>query len=164
MRVKLLCYCYSAPYGEILTGFPLYPGFLMNNPGYNSLKRAMKGTWADRLLLILILIGIGFAWQFVHGLAGSGEAIVTIYHGQMQLAQYPLHTQNPVHFIAKGELGDSEIVIDDKGVYFLESPCRNKLCILTGHKHKIGDMIACVPNRILVAINGAATRFDAMVE
>jgi len=61
-------------------------------------------------------------------------------------------------------LGESEIVIANDSVFFLKSPCRNKLCILAGHKHKIGDMIACVPNRILVAINGAAKRFDAVVE
>ncbi len=124
----------------------------------------MKGRWADRFLLILVLAGIGFSWQFVHMLAGGGEAMVTIYHGRTQLAQYPLYTKKPVHFIAKGELGDSEIVIDNNSVYFLASPCRNKLCILAGHKHKIGDMIACVPNRILVTISGAAKRFDAVVE
>jgi len=124
----------------------------------------MKGTWADRLLLVLTLIGIGILWQYVHALADSGEPMVTIYHGQTQLAQYPLHAQKPVHFIAKGELGDSEIVVDHDSVYFLESPCRNKLCILAGHKHEIGDIIACVPNRILVAVSGAAKRFDAVVE
>jgi len=129
-----------------------------------NLRQALKGTWPDRLLLVLILIGIGISWQFMHALAGGGEAMVTIYHGQTELAQYPLHTQKPVRFIAKGELGDSEIIIEKNSVYFLESPCRNKLCILAGHKHRIGDMIACVPNRILVAINGAAKRFDAVVE
>jgi len=124
----------------------------------------MKGTWADRLLLALVLIGIGISWQYIHALAGDGKAMVTIYHGRTQLAQYPLRAQKPVHFTAKGELGDSEIVIDGNGVFFLDSPCRNKLCILAGHKHEIGDIIACVPNRILVAISGAAKRFDAVVE
>jgi len=90
--------------------------------------------------------------------------MVTIYHDRVQLAQYPLHVQKPIHFTARAELGDSEIIIDGNGVAFLESPCRNKLCILAGHKHRIGDVIACVPNRILVAINGAAKRFDAVVE
>ncbi len=124
----------------------------------------MKGTWADRFLLLLVLAGIGISWQFVHALAGKGEAMVTIYHGQTQLAQYPLHAHKPVYFMARGELGDSEIVIDGNSVYFLESPCRNKLCILAGHKHEIGDIIACVPNQILVAISGDAKRFDAVVE
>jgi len=126
--------------------------------------RWLSGTWGDRLLLLIILACIGFSWHFAHALAGGGEAMVDIYHGHRLLAQYPLHAREPVHFTARGELGDSEIVIDDRGVHFLESPCRNKLCILAGHKHKIGDMIACVPNRILVAIRGARRRFDAVVE
>jgi len=124
----------------------------------------MRGTWGDRLLLLLVLVGIGISWQFVHALAGSGEAMVTIYHDRTQLAQYPLHARKHVHFMARGELGVSEIIIANGSVFFLKSPCRNKLSILAGHKHRIGDMIACVPNRILVAINGAAKRFDAVVE
>jgi len=163
MRVKPPGCCYSTSYGKVVTGFSVIYRF-MNKPVYHSQKQAMKGTWADRFLLLLALIGIGLSWQLVHMLAGSGEAMVTIFHDQTQLAQYPLHTKKPLHFMAKGTLGVSEIVIDDNGVYFLESPCRNKLCILAGHKHEIGDMIACVPNRILVAVNGAATRFDAVVE
>jgi len=135
-----------------------------DSPPRPSLGQVIKGTWSDRFLLVLALIGIGISWQYIHTLAGSGEAMVTIYHGRTQLAQYPLHAQKPVYFTAKGELGDSEIAIDNSGVHFLESPCRNKLCILAGHKHEIGDMIACVPNRILVAINGAAKHFDAVVE
>ncbi len=129
-----------------------------------SLRQVIQGTWGDRFLLLLILIGIGVSWLHVHALAGSGEAMVTIYHGQTQLAQYPLHTPKPIHFTARGELGDSEIMIAHNSVFFLKSPCRNKLCILAGHKHRIGDMIACVPNRILVAISGTARRFDAVVE
>ncbi len=126
--------------------------------------RWLSGTWGDRLLLLIMLACIGFSWHFVHALAGGGEAMVDIYHGHRLLAQYPLHARRPVHFMARGELGVSEIVIDNRSVHFLESPCRNKLCILAGHKHKIGDMIACVPNRILVAIRGAKRRFDAVAE
>jgi len=128
------------------------------------LRQVIKGTWGDRLLLLLILVGIGTSWLYIHALAGGGEAMVTIYHGRTQLAQYPLHASKPIHFTAKGELGDSDIMIANNSVFFLASPCRNKLCILAGHKHRIGDMIACVPNRILVAISGAAKRFDAVVE
>jgi len=124
----------------------------------------MSGTWTDRLLFALVLVCILFGWLHIKQLTGGGEAMVDIYHGHTLLAEYPLHGQTPVHFAAEGEIGVSDILIAAGEVAISESPCRNKLCVRAGHKHHIGDMIACVPNRILVAIRGDAHAFDAVVE
>jgi len=124
----------------------------------------MLGTWTDRLLLILVLGGITFGWLHIRQLAGSGEAMVDIYRGQTLLAVYPLHGKAPVHFSAQGEIGITDILIADGDVAITDSPCTTKKCILSGHKHSIGDMLVCLPNRILVAIRGDAQAFDAMLE
>lgn len=128
------------------------------------LSHRLFGTWVDRLLLLLVFAGIAFGWAHIRQLAGAGEAMVDIYHGRTLLAEYPLHGKKSVEFAAKGEIGVSEVVIADGEVAITESPCRHKLCILAGYKHRIGDIIACVPNRILVAIRGGAQNFDAMLE
>lgn len=133
----------------------------------SSLKRKLLGNPTDRVLLALALIGIGFCWQFIHARLAAGEPMVAIYHGRTLLARYPLHVRQPVHYTALGDLGPAEIEIDRQGVHFTDSPCHGKNCIRAGHKHQIGDVIACVPNRILVAINGArnsGTGFDAVAE
>jgi len=129
-----------------------------------SLGKRISGTWTDRLLLALVLAGIVFGWLHIGQLAGSGKAMVDIYHGQTLLAEYPLHADKPIHFAAMGESGISDIIIADGEVAISESPCNGKQCVRTGHKHRIGELIACVPNRILVAIRGDAQAFDAMLE
>jgi len=129
-----------------------------------ALRKRMSGTWTDRLLLALVLAGIVFGWLHIRQLAGSGEPMVDIYHGQTLLAAYPLHAKKTVHFAAQGEIGISEIIIADGGVAIIDSPCNTKRCVLAGHKHRIGDMLVCLPNRILVAIRGDAQAFDAMLE
>lgn len=94
--------------------------------------------------------------------------MVMIYHDDVLLARYPIpENGKPIHFHARGELGVSEIVIDADGARFLSSPCTTGYCLSRGHRKEHGDIIACVPNRILIAIEGSRsgdTPLDAIVE
>jgi len=128
----------------------------------------LKGSWTDRLLLLASLAGIFYAWQWIHTEVRSGPAMVAIYHDELLLAQYPFpEPGKTLHFDAEGELGISEIIIDSEGVHFASSPCKTQFCISNGHRSEGGDIIACVPNRILVTIKGSrdsSSHFDAIVE
>jgi len=90
-----------------------------------------------------------------------------VYHGETLLAEYPLHgSGNPVHIHAKGDLGDSHIIIDGQGARFASSPCVSQQCVRSGNMNKAGKVLACVPNRILISLdveNGDG-RFDAVAE
>lgn len=131
------------------------------------MRHALKGTWTDRLLLLASVICIVGAWYLVQAAVAAGPVVADIYHADTLLATYPLPQRGavPIHFQAKGELGISEIVIDAQGARIVSSPCATQRCVLSGaHKHA-GDMVACVPNRILVALRGRGeTAFDAVVE
>jgi hypothetical protein len=54
----------------------------------------------------------------------------------------------------EGILGESTIEIKDGIVFFEESPCPNKLCVLSNSICKNGDWIACLPNGVFVRIEG----------
>ncbi|MDX8391643.1 MAG: NusG domain II-containing protein [Mariprofundaceae bacterium] len=138
--------------------------FDTNNKRPRNLYDWLSGTWSDRILLILVLGGIAVGWSHIQQLVGSGKAMVDVYYDRTLLAEYPLHGKKPVHIPAEGEIGISDIVIADGSVFISASPCHSKRCIQTGHQHRIGDTIVCVPNRILVAIRGDAKGFDAVVE
>ncbi|MDQ6954769.1 MAG: NusG domain II-containing protein [Mariprofundaceae bacterium] len=114
----------------------------------------LKGTWVDRSLLLLALIAIAISWQWLQQNL-SGTPMVHIYHGKNLLATYPLNTDLPIHFQAQGDIGISEITIDQYGVRISHSSCITQRCVLSGHRHRIGDILACVPNRILVSIQGS---------
>jgi len=134
-----------------------------------SLLQLLRGTWTDRILLIVSLVAIAMAWFLIQGLIASGPPMAEIYHGDTMLASYrlPEAGQPTIHFEAAGDLGISEIVIDidAKGVRMTASPCTSKRCVLSGTHRHAGDLIACVPNRILVTIRGSrANNLDAVVE
>lgn len=118
----------------------------------------------DRMLLLLAVIAIAISWQWLHQNL-SGTPMVYIYHGKALLATYPLHPETPIHFQAQGDIGLSEITINSDGVHISHSSCTTKRCVLSGHRHRAGDILACVPNRILVSIQGTQSiPLDAVSE
>jgi len=135
--------------------------------GEMQIRHCFKGSWTDRFLLLLALAAIFFAWQQIHSKIGSGPPMVMIYHDDQLLARYPIPEEGePIHFHAAGELGTSEIVIDRNGARFVSSPCSSAYCVAHGPRKEHGDVIACVPNRILIAIEGSHNDgfLDAVVE
>ena len=42
--------------------------------------------------------------------------------------------------------------VNDKKIRFLESTCRDKICINSGYLSRPGEMAACLPNRVAVKI------------
>ena len=52
----------------------------------------------------------------------------------------------------EGNLGESTIKIQDGFVSFENSPCPNKLCVLSSAISKNGQWIACLPNGVFVRI------------
>ncbi|MDX8407996.1 MAG: NusG domain II-containing protein [Mariprofundaceae bacterium] len=132
-----------------------------------SLSQLLKGRWMDRALLLLALLGIALSWVVIQRSIAAGPPLAEIYHGDTLLASYriPEPGQPPVHFEAEGDLGLSEIEIASDGARMLASPCSSQRCVLSGTHRHAGDLIACVPNRILITIRGSRDdRFDAVVE
>ncbi|OIO70065.1 MAG: hypothetical protein CO186_02415 [Zetaproteobacteria bacterium CG_4_9_14_3_um_filter_49_83] len=130
-----------------------------------SLSYWFKGTLVDRVLLVLAVLTIIVAWQWLYQNLSGHTPMVFVYHDDELLAKYPLNPDQPIHYIAKGSEGESEIVIDKEGVRVVHSSCTSKHCVRSGVHHHVGDVIACIPNHILVTILGAGhDSFDAVVE
>lgn len=59
-----------------------------------------------------------------------------------------------------GPLGDTVLEIRDGAVRFLESPCRDKICIAAGFLDRTGQWAACLPNRVFATVTGTPTAAD----
>lgn len=132
-----------------------------------SMRVLLQGTLTDRILLVVSLAAIMMAWFVVQAVVASGPAVAEVYHGKVLLATYPLPLagEPAKSFKIEGELGSAEILLDADGVRMASSPCSAQRCVYSGAHRHAGDMIACVPNRILITIRGSAkSRFDAIVE
>jgi hypothetical protein len=117
----------------------------------------MKAPWrfmtAGDWLVVLFLLTVslaGIAWVA----AAPGGTRVVVTSGEQTLFTAPLDQPRSVDL--DGPLGQTHLVIDDQGVRITASPCPRKICISMGTARHTGDLLACVPNRILVHIDNPA--------
>jgi len=109
-------------------------------------------TLADRLvvagLLSTALAGIAWVAAAPPGrrvVAGDGERVLFV----APLAQ-------PREVELAGPLGPTRLMIDQQGARITASPCALKVCMGMGPARHPGDLLVCLPNRILVQVEGEA--------
>jgi hypothetical protein len=117
----------------------------------------MKTPWqvmtGSDWLVVMFLLGVslaGIAWVAT---APEGTQVVVTSGGQICFTA-PL--DQPYSVDLDGPLGKTRLVIDDQGARITNSPCPRKICISMGVARQTGDLLACVPNRILVSIDSPA--------
>ncbi|MBZ0264900.1 NusG domain II-containing protein [bacterium] len=55
-----------------------------------------------------------------------------------------------------GVLGETVIVVEEKGVRIESSPCTNHICVKMGSIHLSGQMLICVPNHVTVRVQSSS--------
>ena len=109
---------------------------------------------SDILILILLIIisaGILFAFLYFNDTAGS---IITIEAKGEIVGRIPLekYDNSSKTYHIEGEIGVSKILVEDGRVRMIESPCPNKVCVNTYWIENPGELIACIPNKIIIRI------------
>lgn len=112
------------------------------------------GDWLVVLLLLCTSLA-GMAWVAA---APQGARVVVTSGNQIRFTA-PLEQPHTVDFA--GPLGPTRIVIDDHGVRIVDSPCPRKVCLAMGPARHAGELVACVPNHILVRIEGTGSEESA---
>jgi hypothetical protein len=90
----------------------------------------------------------------------QGGALVTITGGK-RLWQFPLDALERVE--VEGPLGNTVIEIKGGGARIVSSPCLNKTCINTGSINRAGRFAACLPNQVILSVEGGGAEADAGV-
>lgn len=107
-------------------------------------------TRFDRYLVLIIALLVGVTFMLPFG-KEPGERIV-VEADNRTVFTAPLDDAR--RFDIEGPLGITQMEIGHGAVWVLNSPCPQKICIGLGKAHRAGDLLACVPNRIVVRIEG----------
>jgi hypothetical protein len=108
------------------------------------------GDWLVILILLTLSLA-GIAWVAT---APKGTHVV-VTRGEQILFKAPL--DQPYSVDLDGPLGQTHLIIDNQGARITSSPCSRKICISMGSARHSGDLLACVPNRIMVHIDSPST-------
>ena len=107
-------------------------------------------TYLDWIIFLALLAGAGFGFYFA-GQKKEGSLVVVEQNGKAVFSD-PLGRDREEVF--SGPAGDTLMVIRNHAVYIGHSDCPRKICMAMGHIHHSGEVIACVPNRVLIRITG----------
>ncbi|MEZ5065740.1 MAG: NusG domain II-containing protein [bacterium] len=118
---------------------------------------SVRGLWraltpADRIVSLALLLG-----SIALGVAArpSGEptaAVVTV--GGEVVATLPLDRDSRVE--VQGRLSPVTIEVSGHAVRVTESACPHRICVRMGPRRHSGEIIACVPNALVVRLTGGA--------
>jgi len=119
-------------------------------------------TMGDKLLIITIILTTILITVIMYGHTGDGTYAVIEVDGIMM---EKLDLNEPATVSVMGVRGETVVEITDHEVRVISSSCPNKFCIKSGAIKNPGEMIICVPNHVVVRIDGRKTKtLDAITE
>jgi hypothetical protein len=118
-------------------------------------------TRADRLLIAAVALMALIAWPLV-ALAG-GPGVRAVVEGPQGSSVLVLGDDEK--FEVEGTTGTVAIRVAGGRVAIVESGCPDHTCVKTGAISAAGSVVACVPNGVVVRVQGAGDDdgFDARV-
>lgn len=90
---------------------------------------------------------------------GEGGSVVVTVAGETY-GRYSLSEDREITVERDGHL--NKITIKDGAVQMSEANCRNQLCVRQGTISKANETIVCLPNRIVVRIEGKGGEYDVI--
>lgn len=108
-------------------------------------------TPLDRGLVLALLLATAASFLLL-GRGAQGERVVVERQGRVVFTA-PLAEDRTVSLA--GPLGETVLVIHGGRACVESSPCPLKVCLGMGEVSRGGELLACVPNQLLVRIEGA---------
>jgi hypothetical protein len=108
-------------------------------------------TLPDKILIgglvVLTLLSFPIIKHFQH----EGRVVVIEVDGEL-VGNFSLEEKRLIP--VAGKLGTTGVEIVGNGVRVLDSPCPHKLCVKSGTISKSGETLVCLPNGVVIRIEG----------
>ena len=114
-------------------------------------------TPADWLLAFL-LVALSLGSQVWWGRRPPGSQLVV--ESAEGLQRHPLDLDQVLSL--NGPLGQSRVEIAGRQARFAASPCPEERCVLQGWIHRQGEVAVCLPNHLVLRIEGGRETLDAL--
>ena len=118
-------------------------------------------NWSDKFLIVLlVLFNAGLFYYFGTGFNRGDWVVIQV--AEKQVARFPLLSDRVIQ--VQGPLGTTEVGISQGRARIVRSPCKLKVCIKSGYIQYADRLSACLPNKVVVRIEGESQRgLDAVV-
>ncbi len=110
------------------------------------------------LLIVLVIVGLA-ATAYVAVSKTGGDTVIIEQRGKMY-GKYSLFENRTVTI--EGEQCKNIVTIKNGEVWMHESTCKNQVCVRHSRISSGGESIICLPNRVVVRIEGKGGGYDAV--
>lgn len=106
----------------------------------------------DRILLVLIPIIIAAAFLF-RGFLFSGPSTgkIIVSRSGTEIAEYSLK-DSVNHIIESDSGGRNTLHIKDGEAWISDADCPDKICEKAGHISRPGEVIVCMPHKLIITV------------
>ncbi len=106
------------------------------------------------LVLTIVLVTIATILGFSKAPGKERGSTVVVEVKGKEVRRIPLEDEATRTFKVQGLLGESEYEISEGKVRMLSSACTDKICVRVGWIDSAGRMIVCLPNQIVIRVEG----------
>jgi len=114
---------------------------------------------AADVFIIFLVTGVTFYFAYSVYFISQGNAQVLI-RGQGSEWTFPVDAGETI--TVSGPLGNTIVIIANNQAWVEKSPCFNQTCVASGIISRQGQWAACLPNNVLVMIQGTGDDVDAV--
>ena len=112
------------------------------------------------IILLIVLVLVGLASTVYVAMSRSGGDTVIIEQNGDLYGKYSLYEDKVITI--DGKHSKNIVTIEDGQVIMSESTCKNQVCVRHGAISATGESIICLPNRVVVKIEGKGGGYDAV--
>lgn len=122
-----------------------------------------KGDLALAAIVLLAAAAIFFAAKGSGAIVGGNmHRIAVIKHGDKIERTIDLDEIKETERICLSGYYRNVILVEKGRIRFEESDCPDRLCVKTGWIERVGDAAVCLPNRVMIKIEGKNVEVDGV--
>ena len=121
---------------------------------HNSSPKLRPTGWDALVALAVLLLAIGTAGVFYSGLGSSSHVTATITHKGEVVDKVILSALNEEKTVTIDGSYHLTIALTEEGVQVTESDCPTQDCVRTGTISRPGQSIVCLPEQVVVRLDG----------
>jgi hypothetical protein len=134
-------------------------GFRVKTAARNLCYNAVMKLRSFDFVAIALSVGIVCVVSaVVYGAGNDNGSLVVSVEGANSAWLFPADAKETI--AVQGPLGNTVVSVDKGSAYVVSSPCANQLCIAQGKIHRSGGLISCLPNRVVITIQGKHNKVD----
>lgn len=114
------------------------------------------------VVLAVLLLGVAAAW-LVYGGENSGALTATVKHRGQVVARVELSSLTEEKTVSIDGAYHLTVTLDRTGAAVTDSDCPGQDCLHTGRITRAGQSIVCLPEQVIVTLEGKAPSPDVVL-